>query len=192
MNSNCSMCVLVTQSCLTLCDPMDCSLLGSSIHGILQARILEWEAIPCSRGSSQPRDWTEVSHIATRFFTIWATRVIWHQMSCSKVFWLILGSVAKMRWAETLSRTPSSLLPEIGEFHLCCPSAPCKWIWMICLPLVSMQPWVHKGMGRGHDCCSTSCIMDWKVPCWGYITGEESETPEKKLVPGKGESGLRS
>ena len=45
---------LVTQKCLTLCDPMDCSLPGSSVHGILQARILEWIAIPTCRGSSQP------------------------------------------------------------------------------------------------------------------------------------------
>ena len=43
------------QSCQTLCDPMDCSLPGSSVHGILQARILEWVAMPCSRASSQPR-----------------------------------------------------------------------------------------------------------------------------------------
>ena len=50
--------------CLTLCDPMDCSLPGSYVHGILQARILEWVAVPFSRGSSQPRDWTQVSHIA--------------------------------------------------------------------------------------------------------------------------------
>ena len=48
--------VLVSQSCPTLCDPMDCSPPGSSVHGILQARILEWVAIPFSRGSSQPRD----------------------------------------------------------------------------------------------------------------------------------------
>ena len=47
---------LVTQSCLTLCDPMDYNLPGSSVHGILQARILEWIAIPFSRGSSQPRE----------------------------------------------------------------------------------------------------------------------------------------
>ena len=46
------------QSCLTLCDPMDNSPPGSSVHGILQARILEWVAVPSSRGSSQPRDWT--------------------------------------------------------------------------------------------------------------------------------------
>ena len=48
--------VLVAQSCPTLCDPMNCCLPGSSVHGILQARILEWDAIPFSKGSSQPRD----------------------------------------------------------------------------------------------------------------------------------------
>ena len=53
---------------------MDYSLPGSSIHGIFQARVLEWDAIFFSRGSSQPRDQTQVSHIAGRRFTIWATR----------------------------------------------------------------------------------------------------------------------
>ena len=69
--------MLVAQSCPTLCDPMDCSLPGSSVHGILQARILEWVAIPFSRGSSWPRDWTQVSCIAGRFFTIRATGPWW-------------------------------------------------------------------------------------------------------------------
>ena len=55
-------------SCLTLCGPMDCSLLGPSVHGIFQARILEWVAISFSRGSSQPRDRTRVSRIAGRHF----------------------------------------------------------------------------------------------------------------------------
>ena len=64
----------VTQSCPTLCDPMNCSLPCSSIRGILQTRILEWVAISFSRRSSQPRDWSWVSHIAGRCFTIWATR----------------------------------------------------------------------------------------------------------------------
>ena len=68
--------VLVTQSCPTLCDPMDCSPPGFSVYGILQARMLEWVAIPFSRGSSQPRDWTQVSCISGRFFTIWATREV--------------------------------------------------------------------------------------------------------------------
>ena len=65
--------VLVAQSCLTLWDPMDCGPPGSSVHGIFQARILEWIAILFSRGSSWPRDQTWVSCIAGRFFTIWAT-----------------------------------------------------------------------------------------------------------------------
>ena len=62
----------VTQSCLTLCDPMDCSLLGSFIHGTFQARILEWVAISFWRRSSRPRDWTWVSRIVGRRFTVWA------------------------------------------------------------------------------------------------------------------------
>ena len=64
----------VAQLCLTLCDLMDYNPPGSSIQGILQARILEWVAIPFSKGSSQPRDRTWVSCIAGRFFTVWATR----------------------------------------------------------------------------------------------------------------------
>ena len=63
----------VAQSCPTLCNPMDCSPPGSSVHGILQARILEWVAISFSRGSSQPRDRTQVSRIAGRCFNLWAT-----------------------------------------------------------------------------------------------------------------------
>ena len=65
--------VKVTQLCLTLCDPIDYSLPGSSIYGILQARILELVAVPLSRGSSQPSDRTQVSCIAGGFFTSWAT-----------------------------------------------------------------------------------------------------------------------
>ena len=60
----------VAQSCPTLCDPMDCSLLHSSVHGIFQARVLEWVAISFSRESSQPRDRTQVSQIVDRRFTI--------------------------------------------------------------------------------------------------------------------------
>ena len=55
---------------------MDCSLPGSSVHGIFQARVLEWGAIAFSRGSSWPRDWTQVSRIAGGRFTIWATREV--------------------------------------------------------------------------------------------------------------------
>ena len=64
----------VAKSGLTFWDPMDCSPSGSSVHGILQARILEWVAISFSRESSRPRDRTQVSRIPGRYFNLWATR----------------------------------------------------------------------------------------------------------------------
>ena len=86
----------VTQSCPTLCNPMDCSLPGSSIHGILQAKVLEWVAISFSRGSSRPRDRTQVSRIPSRCFNLWAQRsiifVVW-----SKEFTIYPGSLCTYR-----------------------------------------------------------------------------------------------
>ena len=64
------------QSYSTLCIPMDSNPPGSSVHWILQTRMLEWVAIPFSRGSFWPRDWTQVSYTAGRFFTSWATREV--------------------------------------------------------------------------------------------------------------------
>ena len=64
----------VAQLCPTLCDHMNCSLPGSSGHGIFQARVLEWVAISFFRGSFRPRNWTQVSCIAGRRFNIWPTR----------------------------------------------------------------------------------------------------------------------
>ena len=66
----------VAQSCPTLCAPMDCSLPGSSIHGLFQVRVPKCVAISFSRGSSQPRDQTQVTQIVGRCFTIWATREV--------------------------------------------------------------------------------------------------------------------
>ena len=65
---------LVCPLCVAVCDPVDCSPPGSSDHGILQARRLDWVAMPSSRGSSQPRDRSQISSIADGFFTIWAPR----------------------------------------------------------------------------------------------------------------------
>ena len=84
----------VTQSCPTLCDPMDCSPPGSSVHGILQARVLEGVAISFSRGSSQPRDRTRVSCIPGRRFTLCAAREalgapknkVCHSLHCSSEY----------------------------------------------------------------------------------------------------------
>ena len=69
------MCVCVTVSCLTLCDPMNCSPPGASVGEVLLARLLEWVAISFSRGTFPLRDWTWVSCIAGRFFTNWATKL---------------------------------------------------------------------------------------------------------------------
>ena len=87
----------VAQSCPILCDLMDYSLPGSSVHGIFQAGVLEWVAISFSRGSSQPRDWTRVSCTAGRRFNLWATRealplirteyIVWLFKSCPDKGW---------------------------------------------------------------------------------------------------------
>ena len=75
------------QSCLTLCNTMDCSPPDCFVHGILQARILEWVAMPSTKGSSQPRDQTQVSCIASRFFTDWA-----HRKATRESKWFIFKS----------------------------------------------------------------------------------------------------
>ena len=76
--------VKVAQSCLTLCNPMD-----YTVHGILQARILEWVVLPFSRGSSQPRNQARVSCIASRFFTNWAIREANIQYWISKIYFCL-------------------------------------------------------------------------------------------------------
>ena len=95
--------VKVTQSYPTLWDPMD-----YIIHGILQARILEWVAIPFSRESSQPRGWTWVSHPAGRLFIVWVTREpLWNVLRCSTSWHL--GSLLCVR-GSTIHCTLSVLL----------------------------------------------------------------------------------
>ena len=88
--------VLDAQSCPTLRNPTDCSPPGSSIHGIFHARILECIALPFSRGSSWPGDGTEVSCIAGRFFTVWAT-IIWSTCSYFRIHWCLTPSAPNFR-----------------------------------------------------------------------------------------------
>ena len=104
--------VLVAQSCPPLSDPMDCSPPGPTVHGILQARVLEWVAMSVSRGTSQPRDQTWVSHIAGRFFTVWATREAIPKKKISfseRAYWAIqniLKALNKGCWLITSIRVP--------------------------------------------------------------------------------------
>ena len=89
-----------TQSCLTLCDPLDCILPGSSVHRILQASILDCVAIPFSMGSSWPRDPIRVFHISGRFFTVWTTG----KPHCRLVSWILNKSREKFSLLATILR----------------------------------------------------------------------------------------
>ena len=110
--------LLVTQSCWILCDPMDCSPPGSSVHGILQARILEWVAIPFSRGSSRPRDRTLVSPITGRFFTVWTSREA-HLKLLALTYCLefIFQTSTEMCWHYTLFSLFFNWLGQVQIFH---------------------------------------------------------------------------
>ena len=77
------------QSCLTLCNPMDCNLPGSSVHGIFQTRILEEVAISFSRGSSQPRDWTQVSCLSCMAGGFFSHCITWEPLLCGRSLYLI-------------------------------------------------------------------------------------------------------
>ena len=103
----------VAQSCPTLCDPMDCSLPGSSIHGVFQARILEWVAISFSSRSSRPRDWTQVSRIAGRGFTVWATSpVTWVLNGILSASWDAIGW--EREGAAQERRVPRAFGKDVG------------------------------------------------------------------------------
>ena len=85
------------------CDPTDCSPPGSSVHGSLQARILEWIAIPFSRGSSQPGDWTCVSCVTGRFFALWTTLLhLLFKGSLMKTSWWMWGNTSMWFWFAIL------------------------------------------------------------------------------------------
>ena len=132
-------CVLVAQLCLTLCNPIDWAhpLPQLSVHGILQPRVLERAAISFSRGSSQPRDQTTVSHIAGRLSTIWATREV--RVCCT---WLVLFWCRCMILLMCCWIWFTSILSRI--FHLCSSVIlACNFsMWYLCLVLVSGWRWL--------------------------------------------------
>ena len=120
--------VLVTQWCLTVCYPMDCSLPGYSVHGISQARILEWAAISFSRGSSQPRDQTQVSCIGGRFFNLWATSALFvHSIGCItiSVLWIRKLKLREVMWpfhahpANKWRTCDWTLVESVSHAHHC-------------------------------------------------------------------------
>ena len=112
--------VLVLQLCPILWDPMDYSSTGSSVHGISQARIVKWVAIPFSRGSSWPRDRTWVSCITGRFFTIWAIREFLHVI-------FMLNSTTMTPWNPGLSHF--FFFGGVGLSHFCHSHTPFSLTW---------------------------------------------------------------
>ena len=145
-------CVLVAQSCLTFCNPMDCSPSGPSVRGILQARILEWVAISFSRGSSWSRDRTWVSCIAGRFFTFWAKilggplKSCYNTTWCSCSFWGIYSGCFLVRFlhdfwektsAHTFVKTSKSTFHNYSTlFHRDVMQTP-LWTWICGLPTIN-------------------------------------------------------
>ena len=125
LKSSCVLC-LVTQLCLTLCNTMDCSLPGSSVHGILQVRRLEWVAMPFTRGSFQARDWARISYITGRFFT---TLYVAQLLLCC--------NVVKHFWPLTLTYASKK---HMVVLILCI----CSWLsgmWLLCFMYYLQLSW---------------------------------------------------
>ena len=121
------------------CDPMDCGLPGCSVHGIFQARILEWIAISFSRGSSQPRNWTRVSCIAGIFFTNWAMR------EAPKVYPLPIFpflSVTQPQWVYFCTSFQAENSPNSGILYstLPLPRTPCFYVCTWAPSFISFKP----------------------------------------------------
>ena len=139
--------VKVAHSCPTLCNPMDCI-----VHGILQVRILEWVAFPFSRGSSQPRYRTQVSHIAGRFFTSWVIRE---------------AAILMGNFVEYLSQlviihihSDSSKIEPLYKTSNCIIIVCCVIIWnMVLLDKTLFK--VHKSSSEFE---LNSSILAWKIP----------------------------
>ena len=122
----------VAQSCLTLCDPIDCSVPGFSVQGIFQATVLEWIAISFSRGSSQPRARTQVSRIVDRCFTSYRCNEkkswfhLWFKLTVFKVFppILIFSCLMKSMWIMLHCRG-EHLLAKKGNVQFFLPKMIC-------------------------------------------------------------------
>ena len=147
--------VKVTQLWRTLCNPMDCSLPGSCLHGILQAKILEWAAVPFSRGFSWPRNQTGVSCIAGRFFTVWAAAAAKPLQSCRTLCDPIDGSPLG-------SPIPGILQARILEWVAISFSNACKW-------KVKVKSSVMPDSLRPHGLQPTRLLCPWDFP--GKSTG---------------------
>ena len=186
LDSNIMWGMSAAQSCLTLCEPMDYTWPGSSVHGILQARILEWVAIPFSRGSFQSRGRTWVSCTAGRLFTVWATReaplVSWHLLNSP-------GSPEKLSTEDTsLCALENALshaqggdgFPLVGKPYLyilqcscigAVPSSPrVKWTW---------ERWVNRSKSPFQNALTEWRALEGEQVCrltlYGHLQGHQEQ-----------------
>ena len=174
------MCVCVSHAIMSnSLPPHGLYLPGSSVHGILQARILEWVAITFSRGSSWPRDWTQVSLIAGRLFTIWTNReALKLPLDSSKNIhltpfhseepWALQKAPGDSCTLSSLPRRPkTSLLTTVNtQFHLSCgKDAPMAHLQshdgLFCYP-------VHEDAGFPRHTSKFSCGSGWRLSVGGF------------------------
>ena len=161
--------MLVALSCLTFCDPTDCSPRGSSVHGIFQAKILEWVAMPSSRGSSRFRNQTHVSYVSCiggRFFTTsttWETQSVVFQLFAAA--WTVAYQASlsmgfsRQKYQSGLPFTSPGDLPDPGIE----PRSPT----LQADALTSEPPCcIHCGRGQ----CSGAYVLGGKAP-WGHLGG---------------------
>ena len=137
----------VAQSCPTLCDPMDCSLPGFSVRGIFQATVLEWVAISFSRGSSRPRNRTQVSRIAGRRFTLWTTREA-HLVYLNTMKWLFPKGRTFQLWVRISTyaySVPNNVVLFIVELSECFMYSTYKFCYglNVCVPPPTPQIKIH-------------------------------------------------
>ena len=165
-------CMLASQSCPTFYDPMNCSPPGFHVHGILQAEIPEWVAIPSSRESSRPRDWTQLSCIEGGFFTIWATG----EAKCPQPSFLIMVSVSKTNKIEPWSGSVLKPAPT-GLQELNLPISPqlCRLPWWLSSKESSCNsgdpgsiPGLKDSLEKGME--THSSTLAWEIP-WIEETG---------------------
>ena len=162
--------MLVAQSCPALCDPVDCSPPGSSVHEIVQARILEWVAISSSRGSSQPRDRTRVSCTAGRFFIDWAARE---------------AHIGKAHCPYNISPSLSDLLHSAWQFlalsTLLQMASFCSFIWLSNIPLHICAA-SSLGFPGGLDGKESACNAD-SIPGSGRLPWRREWKPTLVFLP---------
>ena len=191
---------LVTESCLTLAIPLDCSLPGSTVHRIFQARILEWVPISFSRGSSWPRDWTRVSCTSGIFFTDLSHEWKWTLFRHNNLL-ILLGFPDKWKWHLNVKNNFSSFLQFLvslshGNILVVLYYKPEKAMAPHSSTLAWKIPWMEEPgglqsmglLGVGHDWATSLSLFTFHF----HALEKEMATHSSILawrIPGTGEPG---